>query len=158
MPVFHDGNDPYSHVEWISFNGWAGANAFLTKFMEQRQARRPPRRELELHALDFRREPCGPGQGRRGVRRRGACGNARLRETARISCADAIKSNAQRSRFRECSRTYVATNPSLSNERPDPSPIGDTGPLFRTHDCLDSPLAIQSRAKPPKGGDAKSPV
>ena len=39
MPVFHDGNDPYSHVEWISFNGWAGADAFLTKFMEQRQAR-----------------------------------------------------------------------------------------------------------------------
>ena len=38
MPVFHDGNDPYSHVEWVSFNGWAGADAFLTKFMAQRTA------------------------------------------------------------------------------------------------------------------------
>jgi hypothetical protein len=38
MPVFHDGKDPYSHVEWISFNGWAGADAFMTKFMESRRA------------------------------------------------------------------------------------------------------------------------
>lgn len=38
MPLVHDGNDPYSHLEWISFVGWAGADAFMKTFMEQRQA------------------------------------------------------------------------------------------------------------------------
>ncbi len=38
MPVIHDGNDPVSHIQWISFNGWAGADAFMGKFMEMRQA------------------------------------------------------------------------------------------------------------------------
>ena len=38
MPVIHDGNDPASHVEWISFAGWAGVDAFMAKFMESRQA------------------------------------------------------------------------------------------------------------------------
>jgi len=36
MPVVHDGNDTYSHVEWISFVGWAGADAFMKAFWEQR--------------------------------------------------------------------------------------------------------------------------
>ena len=39
MPMLHDGNDPYSHVEWIVFSGWAGADAFLGKFMEMQQSR-----------------------------------------------------------------------------------------------------------------------
>jgi hypothetical protein len=38
MPIVHDGKDPYSHVEWIDFAGWAGADAFMKLFMEQRQA------------------------------------------------------------------------------------------------------------------------
>lgn len=38
MPVFHDGNDPYTHVEWVTFKGWAGADAFMKRFMEVRQA------------------------------------------------------------------------------------------------------------------------
>jgi hypothetical protein len=38
MPIFHDGKDPYSHVEWVSFNGWAGADAFMNKFAEVRKA------------------------------------------------------------------------------------------------------------------------
>ena len=38
MPMFHDGNDPYSHVEWVSLVGWAGADAFINKFMEVRKA------------------------------------------------------------------------------------------------------------------------
>lgn len=41
MPVFHDGKDPYSHVEWITFNGYAGADEFMKKFMEMRQALGP---------------------------------------------------------------------------------------------------------------------
>ena len=39
MPVVHDGDDPYSHVQWISFAGWAGADAFMGKFMEMQQAK-----------------------------------------------------------------------------------------------------------------------
>jgi len=38
MPVFHDGNDSCSHLEWVVFNGWAGADAFMKRFMELRQA------------------------------------------------------------------------------------------------------------------------
>jgi len=38
MPMIHDGGDPYSHVEWVSFVGWAGADAFMKKFMEVRQS------------------------------------------------------------------------------------------------------------------------
>jgi hypothetical protein len=36
MPVVHDGHDTYSHVEWVSFIGWAGADAFMKTFQEQR--------------------------------------------------------------------------------------------------------------------------
>jgi len=39
MPVFHDGNDSCSHLEWVVFNGWAGADAFMAKFMELNRAR-----------------------------------------------------------------------------------------------------------------------
>jgi hypothetical protein len=39
MPVFHDGNDACSHLEWVVFNGWAGADAFMAKFMELSRAR-----------------------------------------------------------------------------------------------------------------------
>jgi hypothetical protein len=38
MPVFHDGGDACSHLEWVVFNGWAGADAFMKKFMELRQS------------------------------------------------------------------------------------------------------------------------
>jgi hypothetical protein len=41
MPVFHDGNDRYTHVEWVVFNGWAGADTFMKRFMEQREAAGP---------------------------------------------------------------------------------------------------------------------
>lgn len=35
VPIVHDGHDAYSHVEWVSFNGWAGADAFMKTFQEQ---------------------------------------------------------------------------------------------------------------------------
>lgn len=38
MPIVHDGHDSYSHVEWIDFAGWAGADAFMKAFMAQREA------------------------------------------------------------------------------------------------------------------------
>jgi len=39
LPVAHAGNDPYSHVQWISFAGWAGVDAFMAKFMESQQGK-----------------------------------------------------------------------------------------------------------------------
>ena len=39
MPVIHDDGVDYSHVEWITFAGWAGADAFMGKFMEMQQSR-----------------------------------------------------------------------------------------------------------------------
>jgi hypothetical protein len=45
MPVIHDRHTEYSHLEWISFNGWAGADAFMAKFMEMRQAMSQEERE-----------------------------------------------------------------------------------------------------------------
>lgn len=41
MPVVHDGGDTGTVVEWISFRGWAGADAFMEAFMAQRQAMGP---------------------------------------------------------------------------------------------------------------------
>ena len=41
MPMVHDGGDSCSHLEWVVFNGWAGADAFMRKFMELRQAGGP---------------------------------------------------------------------------------------------------------------------
>ena len=38
MPIVHDGNDAASHIEWIVFNGWAGADTFMKNFMEQRRS------------------------------------------------------------------------------------------------------------------------
>ena len=38
MPVVHDGDDAASHIEWIVFNGWAGADAFMKNFMESRRS------------------------------------------------------------------------------------------------------------------------
>jgi len=37
VPLVHDGNDAYSHLEWVSFIGWAGADAFMKTFREQRE-------------------------------------------------------------------------------------------------------------------------
>ena len=39
MPVIHDGDDPYSHVQWVAFAGWAGVDAFMGKFMEMQQGK-----------------------------------------------------------------------------------------------------------------------
>ena len=50
MPVVHDGNDPYTHVEWINFAGWAGADTFMKTFMEQRKAMG----EAAANAMDAR--------------------------------------------------------------------------------------------------------
>jgi hypothetical protein len=36
MPVVHDGHDAGTYVEWVSFMGWAGADAFMKTFQEQR--------------------------------------------------------------------------------------------------------------------------
>lgn len=38
MPVVHDQNSDYTHVEWISFRGWAGADEFMNSFMKMRQS------------------------------------------------------------------------------------------------------------------------
>lgn len=38
MPVVHDGGDNGTVIEWISFRGWAGADAFMKAFMAQREA------------------------------------------------------------------------------------------------------------------------
>lgn len=38
LNVAHDGNDPSSHVEWVSFNGWAGVDQFMAAFMAARQS------------------------------------------------------------------------------------------------------------------------
>lgn len=48
MPVVHDGNDPVSHVEWISFKGWEGADAFMSSFIESRQTMSPE----DIKAID----------------------------------------------------------------------------------------------------------
>jgi hypothetical protein len=36
MPMVHDGNDEGTYVEWVSFIGWAGADAFMKTFQEER--------------------------------------------------------------------------------------------------------------------------
>ena len=41
MPVIHDGNDPASHIEWISFVGWDGADQFMSAFMASRETMSP---------------------------------------------------------------------------------------------------------------------
>jgi len=41
MPVVHDGKDTGTVIEWISFRGWAGADAFMKAFMAQRQSMGP---------------------------------------------------------------------------------------------------------------------
>jgi len=38
LPVVHDGGDTGTVIEWISFRGWAGADAFMKAFMAQREA------------------------------------------------------------------------------------------------------------------------
>ncbi len=50
MPVVHDGNDPFSHVEWITFVGWEGVDTFMTDFMASRQAMSPE----DMQALNER--------------------------------------------------------------------------------------------------------
>lgn len=41
MPVVHDGGDTGVVIEWISFVGWAGADAFMKAFMAQRESMGP---------------------------------------------------------------------------------------------------------------------
>lgn len=41
MPIVHDGNDPASHVEWVSFMGWEAVDRFMGAFMASRQAMSP---------------------------------------------------------------------------------------------------------------------
>ncbi len=41
MPVVHDGDDPVSHYEWVSFVGWEGVDKFMESFMAMRQATSP---------------------------------------------------------------------------------------------------------------------
>ena len=40
-PIVHNGNDPVSHYEWVSFVGWQGVDQFMARFMEMRQAMSP---------------------------------------------------------------------------------------------------------------------
>jgi hypothetical protein len=47
MPVVHDEDVSFTHVEWISFVGWAGADAFMGKFMEMQQAKSEEQRKAE---------------------------------------------------------------------------------------------------------------
>lgn len=37
MPVVHDGDDAATHIEWITFVGWEGADQFMSDFMAKRQ-------------------------------------------------------------------------------------------------------------------------
>lgn len=41
MPIVHDGGDPYSHVEWVTFRGWQGADDFMARFMKMRDKLSP---------------------------------------------------------------------------------------------------------------------
>jgi hypothetical protein len=41
MPIVHDGNDPYSHVEWVAFMGWEAVDAFMGAFMAKQQSMSP---------------------------------------------------------------------------------------------------------------------
>jgi hypothetical protein len=78
LPVIHDDGVKYSHVQWISFAGWAGADAFMGKFMEMQQARSDEERaalqakfeaatEEGSHADDiYRVVHIGPGSERPG--------------------------------------------------------------------------------------------
>ena len=59
MPVVHDGGDAFSHVEWISFVGWDGADQFMSAFMASRQAMAPE--EQEAWTLSHRRPPSDAG-------------------------------------------------------------------------------------------------
>lgn len=52
MPVIHDGGDACSHYEWVVFNGWAGADAFMKKFMELQQAAGPEERKAMADRWD----------------------------------------------------------------------------------------------------------
>ena len=38
LPVIHDGKDPYSHAEWITFSSWAGVDSFMGRFMERQMS------------------------------------------------------------------------------------------------------------------------
>lgn len=52
MPIFHDGNDPVSHYEWITFAGWAGVDAFMASFMAKQQAMSPEEMTAQEEAFD----------------------------------------------------------------------------------------------------------
>lgn len=41
MNVVHDGNDPASHVEWVSFANWAALDEFMAGFMAAMQSMTP---------------------------------------------------------------------------------------------------------------------
>jgi hypothetical protein len=47
MPVVHDEDVTFTHLEWISFVGWAGADTFMEKFMEMQQAKSEDQRKAE---------------------------------------------------------------------------------------------------------------
>jgi hypothetical protein len=78
LPVIHDEGVPYSHVQWIVFSGWAGADAFMGEFMKMQEARSEEERaalqakfeaatEEGSHADDiYRIVHIGPGEDRPG--------------------------------------------------------------------------------------------
>lgn len=39
LPIVHDGDMPYSHLEWVTFANWAGADTFMKNFMEMQGSR-----------------------------------------------------------------------------------------------------------------------
>lgn len=47
MPIFHDGNDPVSHYEWITFAGWEGVDAFMAAFMAGQETKSEEDRKAE---------------------------------------------------------------------------------------------------------------
>lgn len=41
MPILHNGNDPYSHAEWVTFADWSGVDKFMAGFMASMMAMSP---------------------------------------------------------------------------------------------------------------------
>jgi hypothetical protein len=52
MPVIHDGDDPFTHIEWITFTDWSGADAFMKSFMEMQRAKSDEERAADMESWD----------------------------------------------------------------------------------------------------------
>jgi hypothetical protein len=50
MPIIHDGGDPSSHVEWVTFKNWAGVDAFMQAFLAAQGAKSDDEKKADMKA------------------------------------------------------------------------------------------------------------